>query len=248
MLDFCLTFGVHFTSTGQFLSKDRYEGDTSNPITLHKYLYAHGNPVTYEDPSGYSPLGVVVGVLSMVGIRKEEVMAKLPSLGVALAVAISWGRAVQSQHELLNIFEGMSTGIDLESIYDEAIRVAEGDSADKAKENATAVEATKGRSNSTVIYRKGSGNGTNLTPRVVDITGLSYTTIEPVGTSYTMTTIEAINATGQLIAIQDGSTHVSIVPINITKLPEWINSRPNAKVNPHPYTIILQRISQKVKK
>jgi len=52
-------------STGQFLSKDSYEGDTTNPITLHKYLYAHGNPVTYEDPSGYFSItiGEALGAL-----------------------------------------------------------------------------------------------------------------------------------------------------------------------------------------
>ena len=30
-------------------------GQSNNPITLHKYLYA--NPVMYTDPSGYMSLG-----------------------------------------------------------------------------------------------------------------------------------------------------------------------------------------------
>ena len=40
------------TSTGVFTSMDSYEGNLTDPDTLHKYLYANGDPVTYTDPSG----------------------------------------------------------------------------------------------------------------------------------------------------------------------------------------------------
>ena len=39
-------------STGTFISMDTYEGSIYDPDTLHKYLYANGNPVMYTDPSG----------------------------------------------------------------------------------------------------------------------------------------------------------------------------------------------------
>ena len=42
------------TSTGRFISQDSYAGSISDPISLHKYLYANANPVMYSDPSGYS--------------------------------------------------------------------------------------------------------------------------------------------------------------------------------------------------
>lgn len=41
------------TNTGRFWTMDSYEGRNSDPITLHKYLYANANPVMYVDPSGY---------------------------------------------------------------------------------------------------------------------------------------------------------------------------------------------------
>ncbi|HWB32942.1 MAG TPA: RHS repeat-associated core domain-containing protein [Acidobacteriaceae bacterium] len=44
--------------TGRFLSRDPLDGDQINPNTLHKYLYANGDPVTGVDPSGrgaYAP-------------------------------------------------------------------------------------------------------------------------------------------------------------------------------------------------
>lgn len=39
-------------STGTFISMDTYEGSIYDPDSLHKYLYANGNPVKYSDPRG----------------------------------------------------------------------------------------------------------------------------------------------------------------------------------------------------
>ncbi|MGA3262310.1 MAG: RHS repeat-associated core domain-containing protein, partial [Bryobacteraceae bacterium] len=40
--------------TGRFLTRDPGAGHVVVPATLHKYLYAGGNPVTAEDPTGRS--------------------------------------------------------------------------------------------------------------------------------------------------------------------------------------------------
>ena len=40
-------------ATGTFTSMDTYGGSIFDPTSLHKYLYANANPVTYCDPSGY---------------------------------------------------------------------------------------------------------------------------------------------------------------------------------------------------
>ena len=34
-------------SIGRFTQMDSYMGQSNNPITLHKYLYANANPVMY---------------------------------------------------------------------------------------------------------------------------------------------------------------------------------------------------------
>jgi RHS repeat-associated protein len=39
-------------NTGRFWSMDSYEGRNEDPLSLHKYLYAQGNPVDRIDPSG----------------------------------------------------------------------------------------------------------------------------------------------------------------------------------------------------
>ena len=38
--------------TGTFTTMDTYAGTLDNPVSLHKYLYANGNPVMYTDPTG----------------------------------------------------------------------------------------------------------------------------------------------------------------------------------------------------
>jgi RHS repeat-associated protein len=42
--------------TGRFHTLDEYEGRLGEPLSLHKYMYAHANPVMGIDPSGYSGL------------------------------------------------------------------------------------------------------------------------------------------------------------------------------------------------
>jgi RHS repeat-associated protein len=40
-------------ATGRFWSMDTYEGAPSDPVSLHKYLYAQGEPANACDPSGF---------------------------------------------------------------------------------------------------------------------------------------------------------------------------------------------------
>jgi len=44
---------------GRFTRRDTYEGRLNEPMTLHKYLYAHANPVNNIDPTGLFSLGEI---------------------------------------------------------------------------------------------------------------------------------------------------------------------------------------------
>jgi RHS repeat-associated protein len=53
-------------STGTFTSMDTYGGSLSDPMSLHKYLFANSNPVIYCDPSGHdATLLHMVGAMGM---------------------------------------------------------------------------------------------------------------------------------------------------------------------------------------
>jgi len=41
---------------GRFISRDAYQGSLDDPMSQHKYQYAHANPVVNTDPSGYFSL------------------------------------------------------------------------------------------------------------------------------------------------------------------------------------------------
>jgi RHS repeat-associated protein len=54
-------------NSGRFWTMDSYEGNQSDPLSLHKYLYGHANPVNGVDPSGHEfNLG---GLTSVSGIQ-----------------------------------------------------------------------------------------------------------------------------------------------------------------------------------
>ncbi|XAL99095.1 hypothetical protein OT109_16120 [Phycisphaeraceae bacterium D3-23] len=63
-------------ATGRFNRLDPFIGNRNDPQSLHKYLYAHGNPVAFADPSGHriSFAGVLGGTLR--GVRVLSSLAR----------------------------------------------------------------------------------------------------------------------------------------------------------------------------
>ena len=71
------------TSTGRFISQDSYAGSISDPISLHKYLYANSNPVMYSDPSGFTPLSLTdMSVSQAVNAQLEKISLSIMRLGM----------------------------------------------------------------------------------------------------------------------------------------------------------------------
>ena len=59
-------------ATGTFISMDTYQGSIFEPVSLHKYLYANANPVTYSDPSGNMAAALLGGMAIGVTIDSAE--------------------------------------------------------------------------------------------------------------------------------------------------------------------------------
>jgi hypothetical protein len=53
-------------ATGRFWSMDSYEGAPSDPVSLHKYLYANANPISFIDPTGHWTMKEVMLTVSVV--------------------------------------------------------------------------------------------------------------------------------------------------------------------------------------
>ena len=67
--------------TGRFLSRDPEDGDPTNPATLHKYLYAGGDPVNALDPTGRDSLLETVVIYAK---RVLPVVSAVKACGLAL--------------------------------------------------------------------------------------------------------------------------------------------------------------------
>ena len=64
---------------GRFVTMDAFSGYSADPITLHKYLYANANPVTYGDPSGYfSIMETQIGQLIRGILDKQNQLMLIP--------------------------------------------------------------------------------------------------------------------------------------------------------------------------
>ncbi|MCF7962081.1 MAG: putative Ig domain-containing protein [Pirellula sp.] len=58
------------THLGVFLGRDAFHGFVTNPVTLHKYIYANSNPIMNSDPTGlFTLLGVTSGQIETASLR-----------------------------------------------------------------------------------------------------------------------------------------------------------------------------------
>ncbi len=98
---------------GRFISRDAYQGSLNDPMSQHKYQYAHANPVVNTDPTGYFSLRelmasqVVQNILSSlrtVGLTS----AKIKLLGSAVLNGSFFGAFVGG---LIGVKRGARNGI-----------------------------------------------------------------------------------------------------------------------------------------
>ncbi|MDR0604678.1 MAG: hypothetical protein LBG80_10285, partial [Bacteroidales bacterium] len=71
-------------ATGRFNRLDPFFGNINDPLSLHKYLYSHADPVNGVDPSGYSFLSLVGGVLGGIAIRVQMALPTITAFTFAI--------------------------------------------------------------------------------------------------------------------------------------------------------------------
>ena len=247
-------------STGRFLSQDSYSGNPYDPWTQHLYSYCGNNPVNMVDPTGHSAgaIGALKGIWGAALAEPTpygEIIAAIATIflgGVIIGEAISSSSSASSSSASAKpkAEAAKSTTIPFDTkikAQNKFIKRSMEKALGKPKEDTMTDAIPKVKKHwddATVIYRWGNYTNTNLTPRKgLDEGGLSFSTQRPIGKKYVVTTMEAVNSTGVLIAVQDGATHVSVKPINPFQMEEWMDSRGNAESDPHPYTIALKLVT-----
>ncbi|WP_374706029.1 RHS repeat-associated core domain-containing protein [Brevibacillus reuszeri] len=256
---------------GRFISEDTYKGAVDNPLSLNRYTYVENNPLRYKDPTGHWKDGDeyiqgstrdnialwtdVWQKANDTGNKQRMQFAETQADNARNAYWSNLGASIANARELTPtsvFFVGTTATMPRSG----SGSISGGGAIGWAAVAATILTiATQDSSTSTttynyngqsLIFRDGSGTNTNLTPRPVDTTGLSYF-LAPGSTKYTFTSIDAVNATGVLKAVVDNPAtgHVSIFATNPAHHKAWIASRPNAESNPYYLTTVLKSISIK---
>ncbi len=72
--------------TGRFTQQDTYLGNNSDPVSLHKYLYANADPVMYTDPTGNFSISQLSASFNVMGnlARTATTGAARKGIGKAL--------------------------------------------------------------------------------------------------------------------------------------------------------------------
>jgi RHS repeat-associated protein len=245
---------------GRFVSKDTYEGQISNPLSQNLYTYVINNPLRYIDPSGNYCVSKN-GKNSHSGGCSSSDSTYVPdsiynankNKSINTLVKLynqQKSKAVNDSSKIQWITMDKSTAIPVPNVNSNTLVKAliQG----LGLTAILGIEATSSQTytppkHQTLIYRNGRGGNINLTPRISDVTGLSYFT-KPAEKKVTVTTIEAVNATKVLKAKIDNPVtgHVSVMAVDPYEHKLWMESRLDAAENPYYLTTILQSISAKL--
>ena len=201
--------------TGRFISADGYVSTGQGLTGYNMYAYCNNNPVNRVDYTGQFWSEILeFAKIAVTEIGKAMVLIS-PAYAGCSGVAVGDGPLPFGDIVALAGAALLTIGAVGYGIYQAT--QAPTISIPKTEEKTEATPAT-----STVIYRYGGTNPGNLTPKSKDMhSGLSFSTVPMPGAA--MTTIEALNATGVVYAVQDGATHVSVKPVGTTT-EEWINA------------------------
>jgi RHS repeat-associated protein len=78
--------------SGRFWTMDSFEGNSSTPLSLHKYLYVHNDPINFIDPSGHFEFNLI-SLLSATALqmymRVAQVVAAHPIYSLAAVAGVS---------------------------------------------------------------------------------------------------------------------------------------------------------------
>ena len=109
-------------SVGRFISMDTYQGSNADPISLHKYLYANSNPVTYTDPSGFyaDNMAAAAGMAILDQTVQLNAIGIFNSIMAGLAITLTPVVGTLLTQYLLLQIDNIAAGKDIYySLYDE---------------------------------------------------------------------------------------------------------------------------------
>lgn len=257
---------------GRFINEDTYEGQIDNPLSLNLYTYVHNNPLKNIDPTGnyciskdgkYSHAGDVCSSKSSIlipdkvykqGNKAVQNYFLDPIKDIGKVSVDSFGNAsfaLSTAVSAPSTFKAVSTPKITANAYALAIGLVLSELMKPKSDDKSIYRWTHQFDNQSLtvepqgITKQKMKGGLFL--KLEDDEALSFSTSK--GTGW-VTTMNAVNSTGILYAVQDGKTHVSIRPTPwaaelFGDVDDWLKTYNNANTEPHFYTVILRTISAK---
>ena len=102
-------------ATGTFTSMDTYGGSLTDPMSLHKYLFANSNPVAYCDPSGHFSMTEQALVCGLIGELASAVIYTVELLTTDNIKYNSWWEA--GYGALRAVLAGFTAGVVMWALY-----------------------------------------------------------------------------------------------------------------------------------
>jgi hypothetical protein len=103
--------------TGRFQTMDSYEGTQEEPLSLHKYLYASGNPINLSDPSGMESIASALMSMTMLGGQFAQIspasVGSLSSARPLLQVAVDIVELFNARSDAAKVDEYLKTANDI---------------------------------------------------------------------------------------------------------------------------------------
>ena len=75
--------------TGRFITSDPFEGNLQDPLSLHKYIYAHANPINAGDPSGLFTIADITAANSIRNIMSDVYLNVFDSVQMSVDASFS---------------------------------------------------------------------------------------------------------------------------------------------------------------
>lgn len=207
---------------GRFINADALGGSVGELLSHNVFACCKNNPISYEDNKGDFPVWALeageVGAETG-GAIGGPIGAAIGGIGCFMAALILGNAAAQAlTHDVPNIKDDNDR-----IIY----RWAD---TDKNREL-----TIRKKQDIDDAIKKGR------------IPSLSFSLKPPpIGKSYFQTTINKVNATGVLRAVNDAPDHVAVFPTNPADLEPWAASKGDASNNPYYLTKVLQGICEYV--
>ncbi|MBI3249129.1 MAG: VCBS repeat-containing protein [Deltaproteobacteria bacterium] len=94
-------------TNGRFVTTDPLEGNVFDPVSLHRYLYANGNPVDVWDPSGLVSVEFLAVIAILAFVAAFTLIPSVPHLGRSREVVTKAGLSVSIRRDIVdNLPEG----------------------------------------------------------------------------------------------------------------------------------------------